>query len=173
MKSDADLVGRVLQGDKKAFRSLVDKYKQAVYSVILSITRNETEAQDLTQETLIKAYLNLESLKDRTKFGRWLSAIAHNVACNWLERNRTHESLEGLIEQNGSKQMSLQPCITMEAEDEFLQKDQLRQVLWKGIYSIPEACREALLLFYMREMKRKDIADFLGISESAVRNRIY
>ena len=173
MKSDADFVGKVLQGDQNAYRLLVDKYKQAVYSIVLSKVHNATEAQDLTQEALIRAYLNLESLKDRTKFGQWLSAIARNVAWKWLERNRPHESLEYLVEPDDANQKPLQLCAQGYAADEILQKEQMRQLLWKGIYSLPEAFREVLLLSYMRGMKRKEVADFLGISESAVKNRLY
>jgi RNA polymerase sigma-70 factor (ECF subfamily) len=170
MTNDANIVDSILQGNQDAYRFLIDKYKRAVYSVVLSFVHDETEAQDLTQEAFIRAYMNIESLKDRARFGPWISGIARNVAGKWLERTKRHESLEGLIETGADVDTD---TAHMEDVDEALQREQMRQALWKGIYALPEVLREALLLSYMREMNRKEIAEFLGISEAAVRNRLY
>lgn len=176
MKNDVDVVRSVLQGDQDAYRFLVDKYKQAVYSVVLSRVHDETEAQDLTQESFIRAYMNIESLKDMAKFGQWISGIARNVAGKWLERTKRHESLEGLIEMGADIDTNTSPfqwVASVGGVDETLQKEQMRQMLWKGIYELPEVSQNVLLLSYMREMNRKKIAEFLGISEAAVRNRLH
>jgi RNA polymerase sigma-70 factor (ECF subfamily) len=176
MIKDAIVIDSILRGNQDSYRSLVDKYKQAVYSVIQSRVHDETEAQDLTQEAFIRAYMNIESLKDRAKFGPWISGIARNIAGKWLERTRRYESLEGLIETGANVDTDISPLqwvAPVEGADEKLQKEQMRQILWKGIYALPEVLRDVLLLSYMREMNRKEIAEFLGISEAAVRNRLH
>jgi len=168
MKNEVEMVNNALRGDTEAFRYLVEAYQHAVYMVVLSSVRDEIQAQDLTQETFIQAYINLEQLRDPAKVRAWLCGIARNITCKWLDRHRPTESLENLLEHDW-----LGPELAEALPDEMLYKQEIRECLWQAIYSLPESFREVLLLFYMRDMKRRELADFLGITEAAVRNRLH
>lgn len=168
MTNEVEIVNAVLRGDSEAFRFLVEAYQQSVYMLALSTVHDRCQAQDLTQDALIRAYVNLEKLREPVKFGAWLHGIARNVTGRWLERHHRHESLESLLEQGW-----LQPEMGTLPFDEVPHIQQMREWLWYGIYSLPETSREALLLFYVRGMSRKDAANCLGISEAAMRNRLH
>ncbi|MCX6112571.1 MAG: sigma-70 family RNA polymerase sigma factor [Proteobacteria bacterium] len=153
MQNEVETVKSALKGDTEAFRSLVEAYQKPVYMLVLSSVRDEFQAQDLTQETFIRVYLNLEKLKEPSKFGAWICGIARNVTGRWLERCRATESLDDCLEQNHA---------------DFAVKENAdidNDWLWQGIYSLPESLREVILLFYMRSISRRDIAHFLNISE--------
>ncbi|MBI1925671.1 sigma-70 family RNA polymerase sigma factor [Candidatus Poribacteria bacterium] len=174
--SDTHLVQSILKGDQTAFQGLVEKYQKQVYAVVLSHIRDETQAQDLTQETFIRAYMNLESLKDPERLGPWIAGIARNVALKWLSRHRQLESLEGFMADGDDVELDFQPAFrAAEGLDANTapEQDEMRQHLWRGIYALDSDFREVLILFYIRQMKRVEIAEFLGISEDAVRNRLH
>jgi len=98
MENEAEIVKSALKGDTEAFRKLVETYKESIYLLMLSSIHDEFHAQDLTQETFIRAYLNLEKLRDHTKFAFWLYGIARNVILKWKEGNHPTESLEYMME---------------------------------------------------------------------------
>ena len=175
MQSDTQLVQAASKGDQTAFASLVEKYKKAVYGVILPKVRDFHQAQDLASETFVQAYLSLESLKAPEKVGFWLCGIARNVTGKWLARQKRDDwSLEQLLEERpwSESEMRLFPFETTEHPDEIVERTQMNQLLWRCLYALPEISQEILILFYMREMKQAEIAEFLGISLTAVRNRL-
>ncbi|MBI1924768.1 sigma-70 family RNA polymerase sigma factor [Candidatus Poribacteria bacterium] len=168
MRNEVETVKAALKGDAEAFRCLVETYQGSVYTVVLSLVHDEHQAQDLAQETFIRAYLNLEGLKDPAKVGAWLCGIARNVARKWLTRHRPTESLEDYLEDGMTP-----PQAEIPLPDEQMEVQQRREQLWHAIYALPESYQEVLLLFYLRGMKRQEIADFLSITETAVRNRLH
>ena len=172
--SDTDVVQSALKGDSTAFGKIVEAYQQSIYALVLSKIRDASQAQDLTQETFIRAYLNLESLTDPEKLGSWLAGIAVNVSYKWLERNRQLESLDEILE---VEEPELSPAfgatITDTSMEEVLQHEEMRQFLWRGIYTLDDSLREVIVLFYVRRMKCAEIAQFMGISEGTVRNRLH
>ena len=98
-QDDLQIVQAIRGGDSTAFTVLVEKYKKAVYSVILPKVRDFHQAQDLTSETFVTAYLSIESLDTPEKVGTWLCGIARNIANKWLYREKRDDlSLEGLLE---------------------------------------------------------------------------
>src|SRR5436853_7607343 len=87
--SDAELVRRVLQvGDTGAYGQLVRRYQGHVYGLAYSILRDWSEAQDMTQEAFVRAYVNLGTLKVRGKFAAWLRRIAFSTCMDWLRTFR-------------------------------------------------------------------------------------
>ena len=98
-QDDLQIVHAIRGGDSTAFTALVEKYKRAVYGVILPKVRDFHQAQDLTSETFVTAYLSIESLDAPEKVGIWLCGIARNLANKWLYREKRDDlSLEGLLE---------------------------------------------------------------------------
>jgi RNA polymerase sigma factor (sigma-70 family) len=85
--SDEVIIRRCLEGDGNAFSLLVEKYQNAVYGLCYHIVGNFADAQDLTQESFIQAYLDLTQIKIPSKFASWLYRVTVNVCKMWL-RNR-------------------------------------------------------------------------------------
>ena len=188
-QDDVQLVHAIRDGDSTAFTTLVEKYKKAgffVYGVILPKVRDFHQAQDLTSETFVTAYLSIESLDAPEKVGRWLCGIARNLANKWLYREKRDDlSLEGLLESTSSraedsdkseesahKAHLLQVSAAEKTPDETAEHAELRQLLWRCLLALPDISSEVLILSYLREMKSAEIAKFLGISQTAVTTRL-
>ena len=85
---DAQLVERVVAGDGEAFRQLVERHQRPVYGLLLRMVRAPALAEDLAQETMIKAYRAIATFDRSRKFSSWLFKIAHNTAIDHLRKNR-------------------------------------------------------------------------------------
>ena len=175
-QDDAQIVHAIRGGDSAAFTTLVEKYKKAVYGIILPKVRDFHQAQDLTSETFVTAYLSIESLDAPEKVGMWLCGIARNLANKWLYREKQDDlSLEELLEntlESAHKAQLLHVSAAEKTPDETAEHAELRQLLWRCLISLPDISSEVLILSYIREMKSTEIAKFLGISQTAVTTRL-
>lgn len=164
MEHSHELVLAAQSGDTEAFRRLVETHQQAIYTVALSLVGDRDYAQDLTQETFIRAYLNLERMKAPEKIRAWLRGIARNASLKWLERQRPFDRPETEMERAPAQQT---------APDEAIRERRMRDRLWRGVYALPAIYRETLLLFYLRELSRAELAEALGVPVTTVRNRLH
>ncbi|MDE0297843.1 MAG: sigma-70 family RNA polymerase sigma factor [Candidatus Poribacteria bacterium] len=155
---DAGLVKAVLDGDKDAFVFLVDRYQGAVYAYCLNQVRSEEDAKDVTQEVLLKAYLNLRQLKTPHAFRSWLYTIASNECRMWHRRHRSHEALE-VEAGTGSiaRGSDLETQLTVKKE----------------IDALPESQRLVVLMHYFSGFSLKEIGEFLGTSREAIKARLF
>ena len=176
MLSDTEVAQAAQKGDRQAFEVLVERYKNAVYAVILPKVKNFHQAEDLAQETFVQAYKSLPSMKEPEKVGFWLCGIARNITNKWLTRKRRNDySLEGLMVEVPWLENEMLPLPHHTSEEtplERLHQTQTHQLLWRCLMNLPEISQEVLFLFYMRDMKQQEIARFLDISLTAVRNRL-
>ena len=175
-QDDLQIVHALRGGDSTAFTALVEKYKKAVYGVILPKVQDFHQAQDLTSETFVTAYLSIESLDAPEKVGAWLCGIARNLTNKWLYREKRDDlSFEGLLEntsESAHKAELLQVSAAEKTPDQTAEHVELRQLLWRCLISLPDISSEVLILSYIREMKSAEIATFLGISRTAVTTRL-
>lgn len=166
MPSDEMLVQKVLSGNKDAFGKLVKKYSSAVYGLAYHLVGSFVDAQDIAQKVFITAYLKLRQLKDQTKFRSWLRTITINTCRMWLRKQKGKMvSLQEIGESNvvGERFSPEEGLIAKE------EKDMVR----KAIASLSEKCRLAITLYYLDGLSYEDIADFLGITRSAVDSRLH
>ena len=176
MLSDTHIAQAAQKGDTQAFEALIEKYKNAVYAVILPKVQNFHQAEDLAQETFVQAYKNIPSMKEPEKVGSWLCGIARNITYKWLTRKKRNDySFEELMIEAPWLEEDMLPLPHQPRQEtplERVQRMQTHQLLWRCLMNLPEISKEILFLFYMRDMKQKEIARFLDISLTAVRNRL-
>ena len=92
---DRELVQQTLDGDPNGFNRLVTKYRSSVYAIAYHWTKNFAESQDLTQESFLRAYEQLDKLRDASKFGGWLQQITTNLCRLWWRgQSNVPESLD-------------------------------------------------------------------------------
>ena len=155
---DAGLVKAVLDGDKDAFVFLVDRYQGAVYAYCLNQVRSEEDAKDVTQEVLLKAYLNLRQLKKPHAFRSWLYTIASNECRMWHRKHQSHEALEAEAETGSiARGSDLETQLTVKKE----------------IDALPESQRLVVLMHYFSGFSLKEIGEFLGTSREAIKARLF
>ena len=94
-KDDAQLIREILSGDDAAFNTLIQKYRKIVHSFVWQKIGDFHYAEEITQDTFLRAYRKLSSLRDPTRFDRWLNVIANRLCLNWIERKKPEmQSLE-------------------------------------------------------------------------------
>ncbi len=97
-ENDVVVVARARDGDNDAFRTLVDRHSRRIFRLAWRMTGSEQDAEDLVQETFLRAYRNLASFQERADFGTWLYRIAVNCSLDWRRERRPHEELNENLE---------------------------------------------------------------------------
>ena len=161
---DGRIIQRCLNGEPEAFGLLVDKYKAGIYAFVYAKLRDFHDAQDVTQEVFIKAYRDLRSLRQWESFVFWLYRIASSHCGKWL-RARSRRPDQEFIEDQA-------PGTLEDRSIDSYRRKQVDESLHEALYSLPEAYREVLTLYYFAGMNSEDIARALGMSPTAIRKRL-
>ncbi|MBM7573206.1 RNA polymerase sigma factor [Aquibacillus albus] len=151
------------------FNQIFQLYYERIFSVAWNVTRDFYLAEDVVQETFVKAYKNLHRLKDQHKMGAWLSTIASRTAIDLLrkEKRSFHIPLDSILFTN---EESLFPLLEVDNEMEMkLRKEEIYQ---EAIQLSPKL-RHVFVLRFQKDLKEYEIANELNISLSAVKTRLY
>lgn len=167
-KTDAEVVAEVLKGDRKAYAKIIDAYKAPVFNLAFRMTASYADADDLTQETFIRAYQKLQQFDRSKKFFTWLYTIGINLIRNHL-RKKARTDFFGAS-----------GCIIPESptqggdgrEGSLLSEDRMKE-LEDNMRKLPVDMREAIILKYQQDLTFEEIADITGDSVSAVKMRVY
>lgn len=162
-QSDAELIKRTLDGDENAFGFLVDKYKGAVHALAYRKIGDFHIAEDITQDTFLKAYQKLSTLRRHANFPGWLYVIAARCCISWLRENQ-HQMQS--LEQVDATQ------VEASAERKY-SDDRVREQLQDALHNLPESDRTVLTLHYLGGMTYEEVSRFIGASTGAVKNRLY
>ena len=168
---DAQLIQRVLEGDDTAFSALVRKYKKSVHALAWRKIGDFHIAEDITQETFLKAYQRLSTLKKPQRFASWLYVIAANQCKAWLRKKRLWtQSLEDTS--NAQLERVTYSGYVIE-ENERMTVETQREVVKKLLAKLKESDRTVITLYYFGGMTYEEISKFLGVSVGAIKNRVY
>ncbi len=169
--ADVELIQRVLNGDDTAFSTLVKKYQKSVHALAWRKIGDFHIAEDITQETFLKAYQRLSTLKEPQSFASWLYVIATNHCNTWLSKKRLRtQSLESTSSAELEKATYSNYVI---AENEWATAEAQREVVKKLLAKLQESDRTVITLYYLGGMTYEEISRFLGVSVSAIKNRLY
>ena len=168
---DAQLIQRVLDGDDTAFSMLVRKYQKSVHALAWRKIGDFHIAEDITQETFLKAYQKLSTLKEPQSFASWLYVIAANHCSTWHRKKRLWtQSLENTSSAALERTTYSGYLI---AENERVAMETKREVVKKLLAKLQESERTVITLYYLGEMNYEEISRFLGVSVGTVKTRIY
>ncbi|MYB66550.1 sigma-70 family RNA polymerase sigma factor [Candidatus Poribacteria bacterium] len=168
---DVDLIQRVLDGDDTAFSVLVEKYQKSVHALAWRKTGDFHIAEDITQETFLKAYQNLSKLKVSQSFASWLYVIATNHSKTWLSKQ--HLQTQSLEDTDNSELEKATYSSYVSAENERVSVEAQREAVKKLLAKLQESDRTVITLYYLGGMTYEEISKFLGVSVSAIKNRLY
>jgi RNA polymerase sigma-70 factor (ECF subfamily) len=157
--SVAGLVAAAKAGDRRAFDRLVERYRPGLRALCLDRVTDFDKAEDLAQDALVQAYQRLHQLQDDAAFPTWLRQIAVNRCRRRLER--PWPPTVPLDEEHCGH-------LTRDAFREAMRREAARE-LRAALAGLPENNRVALLMFYLRGDSRREIAEFLGVPESIVK----
>ena len=168
---DAELIQRVLDGDDAAFSTLVKKHQKPVHALAWRKTGDFHIAEEITQDTFLKAYQNLSTLKEPQKFAGWLYVIATNYCKMWRRKKRL--STQSLEDTNSAELEKAAYSGYVIAENERTTAEAQREVVKKLLAKLQESDRIVVTLYYLGGMTYEEISEFLGVSVSAIKNRLY
>ena len=170
-ESDVQLIQRILSGDEAAFGVLVEKHQKSVHALAWRKIGDFHDAEEITQDTFLQVYKKLPTLKDPYKFAGWLYVIANRLCVDWIrKKNLGIQSLEDTPVEEIEK-TSYTHHVSEQAE--IASSERRREIVKKLLTKLPESERTVMTLHYLGEMTVKEISKFLGVSVSAIHNRLY
>jgi RNA polymerase sigma-70 factor (ECF subfamily) len=172
---EADCIRRILEGEQQLFHALISPCERAIYFLLFSILRNETEAEDAAQDTVIKVYLNLKNFRGDAQFRTWVLSIARNEGLGRLRKagSRREDSLEAETDEQTGDYTPAILTSWREVPLEALQRQELGAILRAAIEGLPEIYRNVVLLRDIEEMDVHETAEALGITDGAVKVRLH
>ena len=170
---EAPLVDRARSGDSAAFSELVNRYERKIFRLAKHITQNDEDAEDVLQETFLKAYSHLESFQGHSKFYTWIVRIAVNEALMKLRKRKSSRTIS-LDEptDTGEDTMVREIAVWEENPEQKYSRDELREILDKAVESLKPAFRTVFVLRDIEEMSTEETASALDISIPAVKSRL-
>ena len=167
---DVELIHRVLDGDDAAFTALVKKYQKPVHALVWRKIGDFHIAEEITQDTFLKAYQGLPTLKKPQSFASWLYVIAANHCSTWLRKKRLQT--QSLEETNSARLEKATYSGYIIEENERTTVEAQREVVKKLLAKLQESERTVITLHYFGEMSSAEIGMFLGVSANTVRSRL-
>ena len=170
---DVQLIQRVLEGDDDAFSVLVRKYQKQVHALAWRKIGDFHIAEEITQDTFLKAYKRLSTLKEPQRFASWLYVIAANRCSSWLRKKRLWtQPLEKLEETDNDHIQTSTYSGYVAAENERTTAEAQRDVVKKLLEKLQESERTVITLHYFGEMSCTEIGAFLGVSANTIKSRL-
>ena len=170
---DEDIVLRVQRGDRSGFDFLVIKYQHKIIQLVNRYVKDPSEAQDVAQETFIKAYRALGNFRGDSAFYTWLYRIAINTAKNYLV-SRSRRSSDYQVDIQDAEALENAPQLQgMETPERLLLNQEIIDTIKIAIDKLPEEMRTAIMLREFEGMSYEEIAEAMDCPVGTVRSRIF
>jgi RNA polymerase sigma-70 factor, ECF subfamily len=168
-QDDATLVASVLAGEREAFDILLARYSSSVLRLCTALLGNPFEAQDITQEASLQAFLGLARLQEPARFAAWFHAIAANLARSALRRRREH-ALYTLSDDATLQVFWINAPPTLE---EYQMLREIHEAILLALGDLSEVNRQAVIGFYLQGYSYEELAQLLGVPISTVKGRLF
>jgi RNA polymerase sigma-70 factor, ECF subfamily len=170
--SDEEIVARVVEGDTALFELLMRRHNQRIYRVARAILRDDGEAEDVMQDTYVRAYQHLSQFEGRAKFTTWLTRIAVHESLARVERRGRFESYLPDDTNFDGDPMAYVPSKDRTPEQQASNRE-LGDLLEQTILALPETYRTVIIMRDIEEMTTAETAEALDITEENVKVRLH
>ncbi len=167
MTEETGYIRRILDGETNLFSFFLERYSRPIYSLIIQLVPNHEDAEELTQDTFVKAFRKLDAFKNDCSFSTWLYRIAYNTAISATRKKRIvfpvlDENVVGNI-----------PDETIDAFFENDDNEELLQRLEQAIDYLNSEEKALITLYYMEEKSVSDVASILGLSTDNIKVKLF
>ena len=166
-KNDQTYIDKVLKGDANAFSILIERYKNMVFTLALKMVKNREEAEEISQDTFIKAYKNLNKFKGESKFSTWLYKIGYRTCLDNLKKSKGKYNIDTIDEITINKIKSTDGIL------ESIERKERAEIINICMLSLPEDERAILWMFYFDELSLKEIIEVTDFSEANVKVKLH
>lgn len=172
--TDAAVVAQVLAGDKEAFRLLVDRHTRSIYGVAYRMTGTQQDAEEIVQETFLRAYKSLPRFELRSSFSTWLYRIAVNRSLDFLKAKKMTDTYQ--VSSNPGHEddeREIEVAAADPGPDRLLLSTEARQKITQAINQLSPAERVAFTMRHMEGKSIEEISRALNVRASAAKNSIF
>ena len=172
---ERNLVERAKRGDQSAFRTIMEQNNQRLYRVARAMMKDDTEAEDVVQETYLRAFSNLSKFRGESSLTTWLTRIALNEA---LGRKRSQRPTVTLADVEAAQETNAQiiqfPTMSTETDPErSAAQNEIQRLLERAMDALPEPFRVVFVMRDVEEMSIEEAASQLGIRPETVKTRLH
>jgi RNA polymerase sigma-70 factor, ECF subfamily len=170
---ESGLLARAREGDSAAFSELVNQYSRKIYRLAKHITQNDSEAEDVLQETFLKAFEHLGDFQGQSKFYTWIVRIAVNESLMKLRKRKSDRTvpLDEPLD-TGEDTVIREIAVWDENPEQQYSREEIGGILDEAIQSLKPAFRTVFVLRDIEELSTEETAQSLGISIPAVKSRL-
>lgn len=172
-ENDVQLIHAVLSGDDSAFGVLIEKHQKSVHALAWRKIGDFHYAEEITQDTFLRAYQKLSTLRDPSQFLRWLYVIANRLCLNWLRKQKPAKQLQSLEDTPMAEVAKSDYARYVLEQRETEANEQRFEIVEKLLEKLPEGERTVMTLHYLGEMTTNEIGKFLDVSVEAIRTRLH
>ena len=175
-EDDVQLIHKILSGDDAAFSVLVNKYQKSVHALAWRKIKDFHYAEEIVQDTFLKAYQKLPTLENPNQFASWLHVIANRLCIDWL-RKQTRRQAQKLVmqslEDTPPEEIEESSYTQHVSEQRMAERTECyHEISEKLLERLPENERAVVTLFYLDEMSTKEIGQFMGVSVNTITSRL-
>ena len=170
-QTDEQLVAAYANGNNEAFDALLNRHQTQVFSYIMRIVRNRDLANDIFQETFVKAITTIRQGRytDAGKFGAWVNRIAHNLVIDFYRQEKSENTTST---DEGEMDILNRADLSEGTVEDVIVNEQIRKDVRRIIRELPKTQRDVLVMRYYRNLSFKQIADMTGVSINTALGRM-
>jgi len=169
-ETDEQLVRKSQQDDERAFGELVSRYESKVYSLALKMVRNPEDAEDVLQDTFLRAYRGIKSFKGNSTFSTWIYRITANSA---LMRLRKRQLPTVSIDDADEREAPINIADWAPGPVEQILNQETQAAMTEAIEALPPEFRQVFVLRDIEELSNAEVAEILDLSVAAVKSRLH
>jgi len=166
-KPDEYYIEQTINGNVNAYAFLVERYKHMVYTLTIRIVKNREEAEEVSQDTFVKAFKNLEKFKGESKFSTWIYKIAYYASLDVLKKNKKFVNSENIEDFQEGNLGNVQDAL------EYLHEKERKNVINEALLKLNEDERVILTLYYFEELPVKEISKVVNLSEVNIKTKLF
>ena len=165
--SDQIYIDKVLQGDTNAFAYLINKYKDMVYTIAIKIVKSHEDAEEVAQDSFLKAYEKLDSFKGNSKFSTWLYTIVYRNSITKIRKKKVATSdIDEYVMDNYSEGHEFPQL-------EAIKNGEQQKYVREAIDRLPEKDALLITLFYMNESSVEEIEQITNLTQSNIKVKLF
>ena len=165
--TDQYFIDLCLKGDTNSFGTLVERYQDFVFTIAFRIVKTREEAEEVAQDTFIKAYESLSKYRGESKFSSWLYSIAYRKALDSLRKNKKYKASELIDDITEGDANEIDNAL------QYLQNEERKKAIQDCILKLPEDDAAIITLYYFEEQSVREISGITGLSEDNIKVKLY
>lgn len=166
-------INEVLKGDQNAFEEIVTLFQHRLYQVCYRMLGNAQEAEDISQEAFVRAYINIHTFDQKRKFSTWIFRIATNLCIDRIRKKKPDYYLDANVPGTDGLNMYSQIAATDELPEDEVERMELQQRIHYEIGRLPDKYRSVIILRYIEELPLQEIGDILELPLGTVKTRVH